>query len=132
MKPFLFALMSLMLASCALTDSTNKSVSPLSAGIRQTFLDNKATFQKCYEDLIKIDVTNRDTLQGKFMMDLDINSDGKVTRFVQDIEKSDIASPELLKCIAAHATQWQFPKPSPPTKVIQVFYPIKYSKQDHP
>jgi hypothetical protein len=96
-------------------------------GIRQTFIDHQKQIQACYGTLLKSDLANKDKYQGKFVLDFDIGGDGKITRMVQATDKSTLINPTLLKCIADHAAQWQFPKP-PPKQTVQVFYPLKFSK----
>lgn len=92
-------------------------------GIKQVFQMNAAKISKCYND------HTDGKMEGKVVLDFDINQKGKVIRAAIAKEKSTMTlSPAFENCLTGYLKEWMFPPAPKNSESVQVYYPLGFSR----
>lgn len=91
-------------------------------GIRKVFENNASKISKCYSE-------NADSkMEGKVVLDFDIDKKGQVIRSAIAKEKSTMnLSPAFETCLLGYLKEWIFPPAPKNSESVQVYYPLSFS-----
>lgn len=90
-------------------------------GVRQTIRSGLREIRNCYEVLAK----TQPKAEGKVIVNLAINSEGKAVKVETDKNKSTMTDPNFLNCMTTRIASWKFP-PAKPKTVVDIIYPFYF------